>query len=194
MELNKIAAVFTIVVGIMTGIGIIVKAISTVVKNKEKIKGTFAEWTRRGIKVIYALVWYNNKETISLNLYLCGEEKSWLFSDPSEKNRSSYILAIKDVNYNLSYDTYSSQGNWSEWESQFPRPLSEEPLPTLVQLVGESRFRFGFYSDNDKPIIVFDSFKLKTEMAECLRKYRIKYDKKARKAIDRWKIKNRYPI
>ena len=50
MELNKIAAVFTIVVGIMTGIGIIVKAISTVVKNKEKIKGTLAEWTRRGIK------------------------------------------------------------------------------------------------------------------------------------------------
>ena len=183
------AAIFTIV----AGIGVIVKAIGVIVKNKKKIKSTLAEWTRRGIKVIYVLVSYNNNETVSLNLYLCGEEKSWLFSDPSEKNRSSHILAIKDVNYNLSYDTYSSQGDWSEWESQFPRPLSEEPLPTLVQLVGESRFRFRFYGDNDKPVIVSDSFKSKKELAECLRKYRVKYVKKAPKASDRWKIENRYP-
>ena len=135
-----VAAIFTIV----AGIGVVVKAIGTIVRNKEKIKNTLAKWTRRGIKVIYILVSYNNKETIFLNLYLCGEEKSWLFSNTSEKDRSSYILAIKDINYNLSYNTYSSRGDWSEWESQFSRPLSEEPLPALVQLVDESRFRFKF--------------------------------------------------
>ena len=181
--LYMIAAVITIVGGI-----------GAIVKNWEWIKNILAEWTRRGIKVIYVLPSHDNQEGTTLYLYLCGEEKSWLFPEHCHTNCNSCILAIKSLHYDPSYGSYSDRADYSEWMSQFPRPLSEEPLPTLVQLVGESRFRFGFYSDNDKPIIVFDSFKLKTEMAECLRKYRIKYDKKARKAIDRWKIKNRYPI
>ena len=193
MELNKIAAVFTIVVGIMTGIGIIVKAISTVVKNKEKIKGTLAEWTRRGIKVIYVWVSYDNQETVSLNLYLCGEDKSWLCPDPSDKDRNSHILAIKTIYYGPSYDSYSDR-DWAEWMSQFVHPLSKEPYPYLVQLVDEYKFRLKFCSNNDEMIIVSNSFKLKTEMAECLKKYRIKYIKKATEATGRWKIKNRYPV
>ena len=189
-----VAAIFTIV----AGIGVVVKAISTIVKNNKKIKGTLAEWTRRGIKVIYVLVSYsNNNETVSLNLYLCGEEKSWLFSDPSETNRSSHILAIKTVHYNPSYNAYNSYSDrgdiMAEWEAQSVRPLSEEPFPTLVQLVGKSKFRFGFYSDNDETIIISDSFKFKAELAECLRKYRIKYITKAPGPINRWKIENRYP-
>ena len=182
------AAIFTIVVGI----GAIVKAIGAIVKNKKKIKSTLAEWTRRGIKVIYVLVSYNNNETVSLNLYLCGEEKSWLFSDHCHANRNSCILAIKSIHYDLSYDSYSDR-DWTEWMSQFVNLLAKEPFPYLVQLVGEYKFRFRFNSDNDEPIIVSDSFKLKTELAECLKKYRIKYIKKATEATGRWKIKNRYP-
>ena len=180
---------------IIAAIVTIVGGIGAIVKNWEWIKNTLAEWTRRGVKVIYIWVSYDNQETTSLNLYLCGEEKSWLFSDLSEKNRSSHILAIKTVHYNPSYNSYSDRGDiMAEWESQCVRPLSEEPFPALIQLVGESKFRLGFYSDNDEPIIVPDSFKLKTERAECLKKYRIKYVKKATEAIGRWKIKNRYPV
>lgn len=188
-----IAAIFTIV----AGIGVIVKAVSTIVKNKEQIKNTLVEWTRRGIKVIYVWVSHDNEETVSLNLYLCGEEKSWLFSDLSKKNRSSHILAIKTVQYNPSYNLYnfySDRGDiMAEWESQCVRPLSEDLFPVLVQLVGESGFRFGFYKDNSETIIFSDSFKFKTELAECRKKYQIKYVKKASRAIDRWKVKNRYP-
>ena len=150
--------------------------------------------TRHGIKVIYVWVSHDNQGTTNLYFYLCGEEKSWLFSDSSEKNRDSYILAIKGLHYDTSYDSWSDRGDtMAEWESQLVRPLSEEQFPALVQLVGESKFRFGFYSDNDKPKIVSDLFKLKTEMSKCLKKYRIKYVKKAAKLIDRWKITNRYP-
>ena len=78
--------------------------------------------------------------------------------------------------------------------SQFVHLLSKEPFPYLAQLVGEYKFRFRFNSDDDEPIIVSDSFKLKTELTECLKKYRIKYVKKAAKPVDRWKIKNRYPV
>ena len=58
----------------------ILSGIFWVLKNWEWIKNILAEWTRRGIKIIYVLVSYDNQETTSLNLYLCGEEKSWLFS------------------------------------------------------------------------------------------------------------------
>ncbi len=176
-----LAALFGILTGIMT-----------VLKNKEKIKSTLAEWTRHGIKVIY--VWVShNKETVTLNLYLCGEEKSWLFPDPCPKKRNSQILAIKTISYNPSYNSFSDREDCSEWMSQFSHPLSKEPFPALMQLVGKSKFRFGFYSDNDETIIVSDSFKFKTELSECKKKYKIKYVKKASKAIDKWKIKNRYP-
>ena len=179
-----IAALF----GILGGGGII-----GILKNKEQIKNTLAEWTRRGIKVIYVWISHDDEETVSLNLYLCGEEKSWLFSDFSEKNRSSHILAIKTVHYTPSYDSYSDRNDsMSEWESQIVRPLSEGPFPVLVQFVDEAGFRFGFYGDNDEPIIFSDSFKFKKELAECLRKYRIKYVKKAANPINRWKIENWY--
>ena len=185
-----IAAIFTIV----AGIGVVVKAIGAIVKNREKIRSTFAEWTRRGIKVIYVWVSRDNEETVSLNLYLCGEEKSWLFSDFSCENGNSYILAIKTVHYNLSYDSYSDRNDsMSEWESQIVRPLSEGPFPVLVQLVDESGFRFEFYRDNDETTTFSDSFKFKAELAELRKKYRIKYLKKASRAISRWKVKNRYP-
>ncbi|MCG8622637.1 MAG: hypothetical protein MJE68_11665, partial [Proteobacteria bacterium] len=149
---------------------------------------------RRGIKVIYVLVSYrNHNETVSLNLYLCGEEKSWLFSGSAPKNRDSYILAIKEVHYGPSYDIYSDREDWAEWTAQLIRPLSEEPLPALVELVGESRFRFKFHGDNSETTIFSNSFKFKKELSECLKKYRIKYVKKNLKPIGRWKIKNRYP-
>lgn len=183
-----IAAIFTIL-----GFG----GIYGIVKNWNRIRTTLAEWTRRGIKVIYVWVSHDNEETVFLNLFLCGEEKSWLFSDFSKKNRSSHILAIKTVQYNPSYNLYNSYSDrgdiMAEWESQYVRPLSEDPFPVLVQLVGESGFRFGFYKDNSETIIFSDSFKFKSELAEFRKKYRIKYLKKAPKAIDRWKIKNKYP-
>lgn len=164
-------------------------------KNKKKIKNTLEEWTRHGIKVIYVWVSHDSQqEIITLNLYLCGEEKSWLFSDFSHKNRDSYILAIKTVHYGTSYDSYSDREDiMAKWESQFPYSLSEEKIPAFVQLVGKSNFRFGFNYDNGKTIIFSDSFKFKKELSECLKKYRIKYVKKAAKPIGRWKIENRYP-
>ena len=176
-----IAALFTILGGIFW-----------VLKNWEWIRNTLAKWTCRGIKVIYVLASHDNQEGTTLYLYLCGEEKSWLFPDHCHTNCNSYILAIKSIHYDPSYDSYSDR-DWAEWMSQFVHPLSKEPFPYLVQLVGEYKFRFRFNSDNDEPIIVSDSFKIKTELTECLRKYRIKYIRKATKAIDRWKIKNRYP-
>ncbi len=181
------------VVYILAALFTILSGIFGIVKNWNRIRTTLAEWTRRGIKVIYILVSQNNKGTVFLNLYLCGEEKSWLFSDLCDKNSDSHILAIKELHYDPLYDSYSDREDWAEWMSQLVRPLSEEPLPALVQLVGKSRFRFKFHSDNDEPIIFSNSFKFKKELAECLRKYRIKYVKKAANPINRWKIKNRYP-
>ena len=184
-----IAALFTILGG-----GGIIGIIIWIWKNKEQIKNTLAEWTRRGIKVIYVWVSHDDEETVSLNFYLCGEEKSWLFSDFSCENGNSYILAIKTVHYTPLYDSYSDRNDsMSEWVSQIVRPLSEGPFPVLVQLVGESGFRFGFYRDNDETITFSDSFKFKAELTELRKKYRIKYLKKAPKAIDRWKIENKYP-
>lgn len=183
------AAIFTIV----TGMGFLVKAIGAIVKNKEKIKSTLAEWTRRGIKVIYVWVSHDNQKTATLHLYLCGEEKSWLFSGLSDKNRDSYILGIKIAYYNPSYNSHSDQDT-EEWMSQYIHPLSKEPFPYLVQLVGEYKFRIEFRSNDDEMIVIRDSFKFKKELAECLRKYRIKYVKKAPEGTGRWKIKNRYPV
>ena len=171
----------------------ILSGIFWVLKNWEWIKNILAEWTRRGIKIIYVLVSYNNNETISLNLYLCGEEKSWLFPDHCHTNRNSCILAIKSIHYDPSHNSYSDR-DWTEWMSQFVRPLSKESFPYLIQLVDEYKFRFSFNSDNNEPIIVSDSFKFKKELAGCLRKYQIKYVKKAPEAIDKWKIENRYPV
>ena len=175
-----IAAIFTIL-----GFG----GIFGIIRNWNRIRTTLAEWTRRGVRVIYVLVSYNKKGTGILNLYLCGEDKSWLFSNFYHKNRDSYILAIKTVHYHPSYDSYSNREDiMAEWNSQRVRLLSEEPFLSSVQLVGKSTFRFQFHSDNDEMIIVSDSFRFKTELAECKKKYRIKYVKKAAKPINRWKI------
>lgn len=188
----------------MVEIILLIAALSTIlsfflfglVKNWEWIRTTLTKWTRRGIKVIYVWVSHDEQqEIIILNLFLCGEEKSWIFPIISEKDRSSQILAIKEVHYGSSYDAYSSREDiLAEWESQMVRPFSVEQYPILVKLIGRSSFRFGFNSDNDESIIVSDSFKFKTELAECKKKYRIKYVKKEPKVINRWKIKNRYPI
>ena len=180
--LYMIAAVITIVGGI-----------GAIVKNWEWIKNILAEWTRRGIKVIYVLPSHNNQGTTTLYLFLCGEETSWLFPSFYHKSHDSYILAVKTIQYDPSYDSYSDQDS-AEWMSQFVHPLSKEPYPYLVQLVDEYKFRLKFCSNNDEMIIVSNPFKLKTEMAECLKKYRIKYIKKATEATDRWQIKNRYPV
>ena len=88
------------------------------IKNWEWIKNTLAEWTRHGIKVIYIWVSNDNQGSTTLNFYLCGEENSRLFSDSSEKNRDSYILAIKEIHYDPSYDSCSNRGDiLAEWES-----------------------------------------------------------------------------
>ena len=124
-----IAALFKIIVDLFKILG----GIIGILKNKEQIKNTLAEWTRRGIKVIYVWVSHDDEETVSLNFYLFGEEKSWLFSDFSYENGNSYILAIKTVHYNPSYDSYSDRNDsMSEWESQIVRPLSAGPFPVLV--------------------------------------------------------------
>ena len=155
-----IAALFTICGGIFW-----------VMKNWKWIKNTLAEWTRRGIKVIYVWVSHNNKGTVFLYLYLCGEEKSWLFSGPCHKNCDSYILAIKKVRYGTSYDTYSDREDiMAEWHSQVVHPLSKEKNPVLVQLIGKSRLRFEFNSDNGEKVIFSDSFKFKKELSEWFKK------------------------
>ena len=165
-------------------------------KNKEWIKNTLAEWTRRGIKVIYILVSRNDHGSITLYFSLCvsREETSRLFPGSYHKSHESYIVAMKEIQYDPSYNSNSDRDDpIAEWEAMDVHSLSEDRLPCLLQLIGENRFRFEFYGDNDESIIVTDSFKFKDELDECLRKYRIKYIKKAIKPIDRWKITNRYP-
>ena len=78
MEINifRIAAFF----GIIGGIIAIFRVIFWVLKNWELIKKKLAEWTRRGIKVIYVVVSHSNElGTATLYLYLCGEETSRFF-------------------------------------------------------------------------------------------------------------------
>ncbi len=181
-----IIAAFCTILGIS-----LLGGIFSILKNWEWIKNTLAQWTRNGIKVIYVGVSHESPETATLLFYLCGEEKSWLFSDLTEKDRSSHILAMKSVYYDPSLSNWKDT-TWEEWLSQEVRPLPEEPFAVLVQLVGKTTFRFALHSD-DELITVFDSFKFKTEISECKKKYRIKYAKKAAKPINRWKIRNRYP-
>ena len=74
-----------LIVGLVAGLITIFWGTVKFFKNKEWIKNTLAECTRRGIKVIYVLVGsHNDLGTTSLHLYLCGEETSWLFVLPSE--------------------------------------------------------------------------------------------------------------
>ena len=183
------AQVIFIIAALVTILG----EIFWVLKNWEWIRNDLAKWTRRGIKTIYVLASHGNEEPTTVYLYLCGEEKSWLFPDHCHTNPNSCVLAIKSIHYDPSYDSHSDS-DWAEWMSQFVHPLSKDQYPYLVQLVGEYKFRLEFRSNDDEMVIVRDSFKFKKELAECLRKYRIKYVKKATEATGRWKIKNRYPV
>ena len=179
-----LAALFTIFLGV-----------GKVIKNWESIKNTLAKWTRREIKVIYVSISYNKDGTATLYLYLCGEETSRFFPGSYDKSHDSYTLAMKNIHYDPSNNDYNSNSdrNWAKWKELYIRPLSGEPFPCLVELIGEYRIRFKFCSDNDEPIIVTDVFNFKNELNECLRKYRIKYNKKATKLTDKWKITDRYP-
>ena len=164
-----------------------------ILKNWEWIRNALAKWTRRGIKTIHVLASHDNQKSTTLYFYLCGEEKSWLFPDHCHTDRNSCVLAIKSINYDPSYGSYSDRDS-AEWMSQFVHSLSKDRYPYLVQLVGEYKFRLEFHSDDDEMIVVCDSFKFKKELAECFKKYRIKYVKKAPEVTGRWKIKNRYPV
>ena len=162
-----------------------------ILKNKELIKSTLADWTRRGIKVIYFLVSHGTEGDVTLHLYLCGEETCRLFPT-YQKNCESYILAMKPIHYDFSHPSpYYSDRYWSEWMAMFVHSLSEDEYPCLLQLIGECRFRFRLPNDNGERITVFDSFKFNTELNECLKKCEIKYVKKASNPQDRWKAKDK---
>ena len=69
--------------------------------------------------------------------------------------------------------------------------LSEDEYPRLLQLIGKCGFRFRLSNDNGERITIFDTFKFKTELKECLKKCEIKYDKKALNPQDRWKARDK---
>ena len=62
---------------------------------------------------------------------------------------------------------------------------------TIVKLIGECKFRFRLSNDNGESATVFDSFKYKTELKECLKKCEIKYVRKASTPQDRWKARDK---
>lgn len=167
----------------------ILLGISALFKNWKSIKNTLVEWTRTGIKVIYVSVSCDKDGTATLYLYLCGEETSRFFPGSYDKSHDSYTLAMKNIHYDPSNNDYNSNSdrNWAKWKALYIRPLSEEPFPCLVELIGEHRIRFKFCSGNDEPIIVT----FKDELKECLKKCEIKYLKKASKPQDRWKSKDK---
>ncbi len=163
-----------LVIGIMATL--IGSGLIAIIKNKNDLRSTFSEWTRRGIKVIYIVV-PRDPETTSLWLYLCGEEKSWLFPNTFDKNRNSYFLAMKRI-------PYDEQG----WQQMYIEPLCDrikEHPGHLVQLTGESKVL------NDEAVIVSDPFRFKDELSECLKKYKVKYCKGTFETCNRWKIECR---
>ena len=173
--------------------GLIVVGITAIIKNRGRLRRTLSEWTRRGIKVIYIAIPPDAK-TISLWLYLCGEEKSWLFPNTSGKNRRSYFLAMKPIYY----DSHGYRDEYmAKWEQMDVEPLCDgiKKYPDyLVQLAGESKVLLTFsVTDNDETVIVRDSFKFKDELDECRKKYKVKYRKRETEACNRWKIEPRYP-
>lgn len=179
-HLFVIAAVFTIVGG---------GGLIGILKNREGIKSSLANWTRRGRKVIYFLVSNNKQGDVTLYLYLCGEETSLFYSSTYE-DHESYVLAMKQIHYDTSY-RFNSDRYHSEWTAMDVHSLSEDEYSSLLQLIGECGFRFRLPNDNDERITVFDSFKFKTELKECLKKCEIKYNKKAPNPQDRWKARDK---
>ena len=162
-------------------------------ENKGQLRRALSKWTRRGVKVIYIEV-QRNADTTSLWLYLCGEEKSWLLRNTSDKDGNSYFLAMKPIYY----DSHDHRDEYmAKWEQMDVQPLcdwiKENPVH-LVQLSGESKVQFKLNDvDNNEGVIVHDSFKFKDELDECLKKYKVKYHKRETEARNRWKIEPRYP-
>ena len=173
-----IAAVVTIIWGI-----------SVSVKNRELIKDTLTDWTRRGRKVIYVHISQGNQGDFTVYLLLCGEETS-LFYPSTYENHESYVLAVKQIYYDTSY---GSNGNryHARWQAIDVEPLSEYPPTWVFQLTGECGFRCRLTKDNDEKITYFDAFKFKDELKECLKKCEIQYDRKASNPQDRWKAKDK---
>ena len=175
--------------------GLIVAGITAIIKNRGRLRRTLSEWTRRGIKVIYIAI-PRDAKTISLWLYLCGEEKSRLFPNTSDKDHNSYFLAMKPVDYLP--DGCRDDEIMAKWEQMPVTPLHDwmkEHPGHLVQLAGESKVLLTFsVTDNDETVIFYDLFKFKDELNECLKKYKVKYRKRETEAPNRWKIEPRYPV
>ena len=177
------------VIIIISLIGSLITIGTFMVKNKGGLKNTLTDWTRRGRKVIYIWVLHNECGDVILYLFLCGEETS-LFYPSTYENYESYILAMKQIHYDTSY-RFNSDRYHSKWTAMDVHSLSEDENPSLLQLIGECGFRFRLPNDNDERITVFDSFKFKTELKECLKKCEIKYNKKASNPQDRWKARDK---
>ena len=179
-----IAAVVTIVGG-----GGLIGILIGILRNKELIKSTLADWTRRGVKVIYFVISYSKQGNVTLFFYLCGEETSWLYPG-TYRNNESYILAMKRIRYEISGRSYSNR-DWSDWTAMFVEPLSKDEFPCVVQLVSENRFRFWIPNELGQVRNVSDSYQFKTELKECIKKCEIKYVKKVPIPQDRWKSKDK---
>ena len=164
------------------------------IKSKGSLRRTLSEWTCRGIKVIYIAV-PRDAQTTTLWLYLCGEEKSWLFPNISDKDRNSHFLAMKPIYYDS--DGHQDEKYMAKWEQMDVQPLCDwikEHPGDLVQLSGKSKVQFKLNNeDNDEAVIVHDSFKFKDELDECLKKYKVKYFRGEVEARNIWKIEPRHP-
>ena len=174
---------------VLAAIVTIVSGISVLPKFWRWFKENSAEWTRRGRKVIYIWTSRNKGGDVTVCLYLCGEETS-LFYPSTCENCEPYILAMRQIRYDISYRSYSDR-DYSEWMSMFIKPLSQKQIPCVVQLVGEHRFQFWLTNEIGEVRIASDSFKFKTELKECLKKCEIKYDKKASNPQDKWKARDK---
>ena len=182
----------SLAIGIMATL--IGSGLIAIIQKKGWLGRTFSKWNRRGILTIYIAVPRDGKTT-TLWLYLCGEEKSWLFPNTSGKNRRSYFLAMKPIYY----DSHGHPDEYmAKWEQMDVGPLCDgmKKYPDhLVQLAGESKVLLTFSgTDNDETVIVHDSFKFKDELNECIKKYKVKYRKRETEARNRWKIEPRYPV
>ena len=149
-------------------------------------------WARQGIMVIYVWVSHGNQEDVTVYLYLCGEESYDPFPSHRDDNHESYILAMRVIHYHTSYPSNSDRDDpIAEWTAMEVHSLSEDEYPCLVKLIDECRFRFSLHNENGETKTVFDSFKFKTELKECLKKCEIKYVRKASNPQDRWKAKDK---
>ena len=186
MEQNLfvVAAVVTIV----GGSGIIGVVIS-ILRNKELIKSTIADWTRYWRKTIYFVTSHSKLGDVTLYLFFCGEETS-LFYPSTYENCEPYILAMRVIHYDIFYPSNSNRDH-SEWRAMPVEPLSKDEYPCIIQFIGECKFRFRLSNDNGGSITDPDPYKFKTERKECLKKCEIKYYKKAPNPQKRWKSKDR---